>query len=66
MTELKIFKQTSDEPYDRHTYEIFLKSGKRVKFKWFEDVREYWFSHSQIPDYLDFVEVKDKKGKKGF
>ena len=66
MTDLKIFKQTSDKSYDRHTYEIFLKSGKKVKFKWYDDAREYWFTHSQIPNYLDFIVVKDKKGNKGF
>lgn len=66
MTELKIFKQTSDESYDRHTYEIHLKNGKRVKFKWYDDARQYWFLHTQIPDYLDLIEVKDKKGRKGF
>tara|TARA_R110000868_G_scaffold173904_1_gene410332 strand:+ start:1809 stop:2006 length:198 start_codon:yes stop_codon:yes gene_type:complete len=63
MTDLKIFQQTSDKSYDRHTYEIFLKSGQKVKFKWYDDAREYWFTHNQIPNYLDFIVVKDKKGK---
>lgn len=63
MTDLQVFQQTSNEPYDRHTYEVILKTGKKVKFKWFDDAREYWFLHSQIPDYLDLIVVKDKKGK---
>lgn len=66
MSDLQVFQQTSDEPYDRHTYEVVLTNQKRVKFKWFDEAREFWFLHSQIPDYLDFIEVKDKKNKKGF
>ena len=66
MNELKIFRQTSNEPYDRHTYEIVLKSKKRLKFSHYEQVQEYWFQHCGIPDYLDFIVVKDKKLKKGF
>ena len=66
MTELQIFQQTSNEPYTRHTYEVVLKNGKRVKFQYFDEAREYWFYHSELPDYLDFIEVKDKKPKKGF
>lgn len=66
MTDLQVFQQTSNEPYDRHTYEVCLKSGKRVKFDWYDDAREYWFIHNQIPDYLDVIVVKDRKLKKGF
>lgn len=66
MTDLKIFQQTSDKSYDRHSYEIVLTNKKRVKFDWYDDAREYWFIHYQIPDYLDYVVVKDRKVKKGF
>lgn len=66
MTDLKVFEQTSDKSYDRHSYEIVLKTGKRVKFDWYDDVKEYWFVHYQIPNYLDYVVVKNKKVKKGF
>jgi hypothetical protein len=63
-----IFKQTSDEPYDRHDYEINLKSGKKVKFDNWEDTWLYWYQNYQIPDFLDFIIVKDKKKvkSKGF
>lgn len=66
MTDLKIFAETSSEPYDRHTYEVVLKTGKRLKFEYYEQVQEYWFHYSEMPDYLDTVIVKDKKKSKGF
>jgi hypothetical protein len=60
----EFFQQTSDISYDRHNYELVLKSGKTVFFgDWF-GVQEYWFVHNQIPDYLDYVKVLDKSKKK--
>lgn len=62
------FKCTSDAPYDRHNYEVVLKNGKKVFFNDWEDAQGYWFTNSQIPDFLDFIIVKDKKKikSKGF
>ncbi len=56
-----IFKQTSDEPYDRHDYEINLTSGKKVKFDNWEDTWMYWYQNHQIPDFLNYIVVKDKQ-----
>ena len=61
---MEVFRQTSDAPYDRHNYEIVLKTGKTVFFDDWEDAQGYWFVHNQIPDFLDVVIVKDKKSKK--
>lgn len=66
MSEFKIFQQTSDKSYDRHSYEIVLKNRKKVKFEYYDEAREYWFHHSSMLNYLDYIEVKDKKNKKGF
>ena len=60
----QLFTCTSDAPYDRHTYEIVLKSGKTQFFDNWEDVQRYWFQNSDIPDFLDLVIVKDKKKSK--
>ena len=57
---MEVFRQTSDVPYDRHNYEIVLKTGKTVFFDDWEDAQGYWFVHQQIPDYLDYVNVLDK------
>jgi hypothetical protein len=60
----EFFQQTSDTSYDRHNYELVLKSGKTVFFDDWTDVQGYWFVHQQIPDYLDFINVLDKPKKK--
>lgn len=60
----EFFQQTSDAPYDRHNYEIVLKTGKTVFFDDWTDAQGYWFIHNQIPDYLDYVNVLDKSKKK--
>jgi hypothetical protein len=61
---MEVFRQTSDVPYDRHNYELVLKSGKTVFFDDWTDVQGYWFVHQQIPDYLDFINVLDKPKRK--
>lgn len=60
----KTFQQTSNEPYDRHSYKLYLKSGKTIIFDDFEDAQVYWFRNSQIPDHLDVIEVLDKSKSK--
>lgn len=62
------FSYTSDAPYDRHNYEVVLKSNKKVLFDNWLDTQQYWFTHCQIPDFLDFIIVKDKQKvkSKGF
>ena len=61
---MEVFRQTSDAPYDRHNYEIVLKTGKTVFFDDWEGAQGYWFVHQQIPDYLDYVNVLDQSKKK--
>lgn len=60
----EFFQQTSDVSYNRHNYELVLKSGKTVLFDDWEDVQGYWFTYNQVPDYLDYVKVLDKLKKK--
>ena len=60
----QLFTCTSDAPYDRHHYEVVLKSCKKVFFTNWEDTQAYWFVHSQIPDFLNDITILDKK--KGF
>ena len=42
-TDPQYFTQTSDEPYDRHTYELVLPSGKTLMFQDYEHLRAIWF-----------------------
>jgi hypothetical protein len=61
---MEIFSQTSDVPYDRHHYEVCLTTGKPIFFDNWSSAQEYWWNHHQIPDYLSFINVLDKKQKK--
>lgn len=61
---MKTFTQTSHEPYDRHKYRLFLQSKKVLNFDTYEEVQGYWFSHNQIPNHLDVIEVLDKPKKR--
>jgi hypothetical protein len=60
-----IFKQTSDKLYDRHDYEVVLKNGKKCVFDNWEDTFRYWWENKQVPDFLDYIVVKDKQKIKG-
>lgn len=64
----QVFSQTSDIPYDRHDYEVVLSSGKKVFFDNWADTQNYWWMNCQIPDFLNYILVKDKQKikSKGF
>jgi hypothetical protein len=64
MTELKVFKQTSDEPYIRHDYKLVFEDGKESVFDNYEDVQVFWFQRGG--NFLSHIEVLDKKKSKGF
>lgn len=57
------FTETSDELYDRHTYNIISKSGETIKVDNWMEVREIWWNKKQ---FLSHVEVLDVKKSKGF
>lgn len=58
---MNVFTCTSSLPYDKHSYQIVLKSGKKIMFDDWMNTQDYWLTHCQIPNYLDYIEVKDKK-----
>ena len=43
----RYFKQTSDESYDRHTYELILPTGRTLVFQDYEHLRAVWFEDLQ-------------------
>lgn len=59
------FKQTCDNPYDRHLYKLVFASGLHKMFDDYMEVQAAWF---QTPEhFLSHVEVLDKKkSSKGF
>jgi hypothetical protein len=63
--QMKIFKQTSDEPYLRHDYKLIFEDGREVIFDNYEDVQVTWFQCGG--NFLSHIEVLDRKQEaKGF
>ena len=58
------FTDTSDKPYDRHSYKLVGINGNELIFDNWEEAQLYWF---QAPSqFLSHIEVLDKKTTKGF
>jgi hypothetical protein len=66
----EFFKQTSDEPYDRHIYRFIDSNNNSIIVESYEQVHEKWFNtpsmlKSRI-EVLDKTTNKKKKSKGGF
>ena len=63
--EIKVFKQTSNEPYLRHHYKLVYYDETYQVFDNYEDVQLLWLNRSG--NFLSHIEVLDIKQKsKGF
>jgi hypothetical protein len=63
--QMKIFRQTSDEPYLRHDYKLIFENGREIIFDNYEDVQVTWFQNGG--NFLSHIEVLDRKQEaKGF
>ena len=61
-TSPEYFNQTSEDPYDRHTYRLHLSNGEYRDFNSWEETAGAWF---QLPAlFTSHVEVLDKPDKK--
>ena len=56
---IKSFAQTSDQPYDRHFYQIVYKDGSTKMFQDYEHVRAAYFYSHQLSIQPDHVIVYD-------
>jgi len=56
----KWFEQTSDLPYDRHTYKVYTQTGSTHILGDYMEVQALWFQQGKI---LSHVEVLDKNNK---
>jgi hypothetical protein len=66
----EFFRQTSDEPYDRHIYRFIDSNNNSIIVESYEQVHEKWFNtpsmlKSRI-EVLDKITNKKKKSKGGF
>jgi len=66
----EFFKQTSDEPYDRHIYRFIDSNNNSIIVESYEQVHEKWFNTPSILksriEVLDKITNKKKKSKGGF
>lgn len=55
------FTQSSELPYDRHKYKLFLSNGQVETYDWYDELQARWF---QTPkQFLSHVEVVNRKKK---
>jgi len=58
---LEWFKQTSDEPYDRHQYKFVYSNDQSIICDSWEQVQHEWFTTPAL--FKSHIEVLDKKQK---
>ena len=58
----EFFRQTSDEPYDRHNYRFVYSNNQSIIVESYEEVRQEWFNTPAM--FKSHIEVLDKKQKK--
>ena len=63
--EVKTFKQTSNDPYNRHHYKLILSNCREIVFEDYMEVQAAWLQTAN--QFLSHIEVLDIKEKtKGF
>lgn len=60
MSELQVFKQTSDAPYDQNRYKVHFTNGKVKVFNDWESMFTFWWTHPD-QNQLDYVDIQKKK-----
>ena len=70
MNMVTTFKQTSDEPYDRHHYRLVYKTKQSIICESWEELRYEWWNTPAVNrshvDVLDIQNIKSKKSNGGF
>ncbi len=61
ISQMEVFQQTSYDPYDRHTYKVYLCNGKIKHFEFYDDAKNFWFSNVRKVNYLNYITVEDLK-----
>jgi hypothetical protein len=61
ISQMEVFQQTSYDPYDRHTYKVYLCNGKIKHFEFYDDAKDFWFSNVRKTNYLNYIMVEDHK-----
>ena len=56
----KWFEQTSDLPYDRHTYKVHTQSGSTHIFGDYMEVQAIWFQQGKFLSHVEVLDVNNK------
>jgi hypothetical protein len=56
----KRFEQTSDLPYDRHTYKVHTQSGSTHIFGDYMEVQALWFQQGKFLSHVEVLDVNNK------
>jgi|TARA_B100001142_G_scaffold330267_1_gene397464 hypothetical protein len=62
----KFFQQTSDKPYDRHSYKVISQSGEFMVFDSYMDAQATWFQTNAFLSHIVILDKAKLKKKKGF
>ena len=57
---METFTNTCDKDYDRHTYVLHFKNGRRPMFDDWAQCASTWYIYRK---HVSHIEVKDKGGK---
>jgi hypothetical protein len=61
----EFFKQTSDEPYDRHIYRFIDSNNNSIIVESYEQVHEKWFNTpSMLKSRIEVLDKTTNKKKK--
>ena len=67
MTGLPLFfTQTSDNPYDRHSYQVVSQTGESMVFDSWMDTQATWFAKGVFLSHIVIIDKAKLKKKKGF
>ena len=61
-TDPRYFRQTSNKPYDRHTYKVVFRN-KVYKFDSWDEAMGCWFEKKDLGQFRT-IEVLDRKKKR--
>jgi len=56
----KRFEQTSDLPYDRHTYKVHTQTGSTHIFGDYMEVQALWFQQGKFLSHVEVLDVNNK------
>ena len=58
-------KFTSDQPYNRHKYQLVFVDGRSILFDDYEKMKQAWWQYNQVASHVNVVDKK-KSGGGGF